>query len=70
MIIFTVHALKRMREREASRRQVTVTVEEPDLVETEENGVRLFRRKFNGHTLEVVAETGKNKIIIITVYWL
>lgn len=70
MIIFTAHALKRMQERKVSRRQVAATVNEPDLAETEENGVRLFRRKFNSHALEVVAETSKNKIIIITVYWL
>ena len=70
MIIFTVHALKRMRGRGVSRRQVAVTVEEPDLVETDANDVKLFGRKFSSHALEAVAEISKNKIIIITVYWL
>ena len=70
MIIFTAHALQRMHERKVSRRQVAATVKEPDLVETEEDGVRLFKRKFNTHILEVVAETAKAKIIIMTVYWI
>ena len=70
VIIFTAHALRRMHERKVSRRQVAMTVKKPDSVGTEESDVKLFRREFNSHTLEVVAEAAKNKIIIITVYWI
>jgi hypothetical protein len=70
MIIFTNHALKRARERKVSRQQVIATIKEPGSVSTEGGGVKLFRRKFSGRTLEVVSEISKNRIIIITLYWL
>ena len=70
MIIFTDHALKRMRERKILRAQVIETVEHPEIEIVEDDDIKLLRKKFGNKSLEVAIESGKNKIIVITLYWL
>ncbi len=70
MIIFTDHALKRMRERKVSRAQVLETIKNPEIEIVEDNNIKLLRRKFKNKPLEIAVETGKNKIIVVTLYWL
>ncbi|OGF61924.1 hypothetical protein A2926_00360 [Candidatus Giovannonibacteria bacterium RIFCSPLOWO2_01_FULL_44_40] len=70
MIIFTNHALKRMRERKVSRAQVLETIKNPEIEIVEDGNIKLARRGFAGKSLEVAIENGGNKTIVITLYWL
>ncbi|MDP3934966.1 MAG: DUF4258 domain-containing protein [Candidatus Giovannonibacteria bacterium] len=70
MIIFTDHALRRMRERKISKAQVSMVLEHPESAESEEGNIKILRKKFENRALEIVIETGKNKIIVVTLYWL
>jgi hypothetical protein len=70
MIIFTDHALRRMKERKVLKRQVVGLLKSPDSVVIEEDKLKSFQKKFGRKVLEVIAEVNKNKIIIITLYWL
>ena len=69
MIIFTDHALKRMRGRKVTKTQVAATIKNPEIEIIESGGVKLLRKKFKDKSLEVAIESGKNKIIVITLYW-
>jgi len=70
MIIFTNHALKRMRERGISRAQVLETIKNPEIEIMEDDNIKLLRRKFKDKSLGIAIESGKNKIIVVTLYWL
>ncbi len=70
MIIFTDHARRRMRERKIARAQVLETIKNPEIEIVEDDNIKLLRRKFKDKSLEVAVESGKNKIIVITLYWL
>lgn len=66
MIIFTIHALARMRERKIRRQEVKEAIKNPDMKRTMTDGITIFRKE----KLEIVSEIIKNKIIVITIYWL
>lgn len=66
MIIFTKHALIRMRERNIMKRDVIQAIKNPYTRQTESENVKIFRKE----NLEVIGEIKKNKIIVITLYWL
>ena len=70
MIIFTDHAQIRMRERKISRAQVIETIKHPEIEMIEDDDIKLVRKKFGNKSLEVAIESGKNKVIVITLYWL
>lgn len=70
MIIFTDHAKRRMRERKISKAQVSIVLEHPESAESEDGNIKILRKKFGNKVLEIVIETSKNKIIVITLYWL
>lgn len=72
MIIFTDHALRRMRERKITKAQVVETVKNPEIEMAEDDDIKLLRKHFGNQSLEVAVEMkgGKNKIIVITLYWL
>ena len=70
MIIFTVHALKRMQERSITRAEVTATLRKPDLTVLEEKDLMVFRKVYGIKTLEVISEVRKLKFIVITAYWI
>jgi len=69
MIIFTDHARIRMTERSVSRVQVMHALQTPDRI-IEEDNIRIFRKRIEDATLEVVAEIKKREVVIITLYWL
>lgn len=66
MIIFTKHALTRMRERNVTKRDIIQAIENPNMRQKESANVEIFRKE----NLEVICEIKKNKIIVITLYWL
>ncbi|KKT42037.1 hypothetical protein A2W54_03325 [Candidatus Giovannonibacteria bacterium RIFCSPHIGHO2_02_43_13] len=70
MIIFTNHAKKRMRERKILKSQIIAAIENPESAESQENDLKILRRKFGDKILELVIESGKNKVIVVTLYWL
>jgi len=59
-----------MKERGIQKPTVLETVKNPDAVRLEEDDLKLFRKEYSKRTLEIVAEIKKNKIIIVTFYWL
>lgn len=72
MIIFTDHAIRRMRGRSVSRAQVIETIKNPEIEIAEDGNIKLLRKKLGDKSLEVAVEmkSGKKKIIVITLYWL
>jgi len=58
-----------MAERKISKAQVTATIEKSERVVSEEDNIKIYSKKFDARTLEVVGEVIKHKIIVITVYW-
>ena len=70
MLLFTTHALKRMRERKITRAEVTATVKKSEAMIWEESKVAVYRKKHGVRTLEVVTEIQKSKYIVITTYWI
>lgn len=70
IVIFTDHARKRMKERKILRVHAILAVAHYDFTKREEGDAQLYRKKIHDKTLEVVAEIKKNKIIIITLYWI
>jgi hypothetical protein len=70
MIIFTDHARRRMAERKISKQQVITTLKQPDAKKDGIDRTKLLQKKYRDKTLEVVVEFYKNKIVIITLYWI
>lgn len=66
MIIFTTHALIRMRERKIRKQEARKAIENPDAKRSMSDGVIIFRK----NSLEIICQIVKNKIIVITIYWL
>ena len=66
MIIFTKHAIIRIRERKIKKQDVREALKNPDTKRTASNGVTIFQK----NKLEVAGEVIKNKIIVVTVYWI
>lgn len=67
MIIFTDHALKRIRERRISKAQVLETIKNPEIEILEDDNIKLLRRRFGSKSLEIAAEikSGKNKTVVV-----
>jgi hypothetical protein len=55
-----------MRERKISRKKAREAIKNPDAKRTRLDGIVIFRKG----KLEIVGEIVKNKIIVITIYWL
>lgn len=70
LVIFTRHVLQRMQERSITKQQVTRAVLKPDRIIADEDRISLFQRDIGSRTLEVVGKVSKNKVIVITTYWL
>jgi len=69
MIVFTRHAVQRMRERNIARSQIVNALAKPDSATLEEGDVTLFRKRYGKKILGVVTEVFKQKFIVITAYW-
>lgn len=69
MIIFTKHAITRMRERDILRKDVEKVIENPDYIQRDNNRI-IVNRKLNQKTLEVVFVRENKKTIILTCYFL
>jgi len=59
-----------MRERKILKSQIIAAIENPESAESQENDLKILRRKFGDKILELVIESGKNKVIVVTLYWL
>lgn len=69
MIIFTKHAIIRMRERGILRKDIEKVIKNPDYIQRDNNRI-IVNKKLNKKTLEVVFIKGDTKTIILTCYYL
>lgn len=69
MIIFTKHAIDRMRERGILRKDIEKVIKNPDYIQRDNNRV-IANKKLNKKTLEVVFIKENTKTIILTCYYL
>ena len=63
-IVFSEHAIERLKQRNISELQVFATVKSPQKKEESYRNRIIYKRKINNKTLEVVT-TVENKIVII-----
>ena len=67
-VVFSDHALARIKERHISKLQVYATIKNPE-VKTESYKDRLiYKRQFESKTLEVVAKKEVVSIVVISAY--
>jgi len=69
-IIFTEHAMIRLRQRNISKEQANLVLKSPDRLNESFAKRRLASKKIENKTLEVIFVEEKERIIIITAYWL
>lgn len=67
MIIFTKHALQRMKERKISKKEVGDVIDNPDSIKRDTNRI-IAKKKFKGKTIEVIFAKEGQKSLIITCY--
>ena len=70
MIVFSAHAVQRIRARKISRLLVVETIKHPQKIISGNRGRKLRQRKFGDKILEVITITEGSDIIIVTQYWL
>ena len=70
MIIFTQHAIIRMKERVISRKDVKIMIQNPDNIYRSFDDRVIFQKKIKSKTLEVIIKKDDRKTIILTCYWL
>jgi hypothetical protein len=58
-----------MHGRKVTKAQVCSVITKPDSVRIE-HGVKIYQKTMGKQALEVVGEIKKNKIIVVTAYWL
>ncbi len=69
IIVFTRHAVQRMRERNITRSQIVNALAKPDSAVLENGNISLFKRRYGKKILGIVVEVFKQKFIVITAYW-
>ncbi len=69
MIIFTKHAITRMKERNVLKKDIEKVIKNPDYIQGDNNRV-IVNKRLNRKTLEVVFVKENKKIIILTCYFL
>ena len=70
MIIFTKHAMQRMRERRITRQAVFQILRNPAKVETSGNNVRVYIGSAGRKKIKVITFERSKRIVIITLYHL
>jgi len=68
-IVFSDHALLKIRQRGLSRRTVVAVIANPDRVENTYSGREELYKKFRKRSLKVVIMRSHGKIIVITTHW-
>lgn len=69
-IKFSEHALRRLKRRKISKKDVTEAVYKPEQVLKSYRGRKLRRRSIHGGILEVVTVTEGSRITVVTAYLL
>jgi hypothetical protein len=69
-IIFTDHVKVRMKERKILKRDVLVTVENPNVTVLRKDGTTMFQKELEKGVLEIVCKKSHTTIVIITGYYL
>lgn len=68
-IKYSPHARIRLLERKITRKQIRLTLLNPDSVSQVDRNRLVARKKLNGKTLEIIYVIENKKIIIITLYY-
>src|SRR3989344_1579622 len=68
-IVFSDHALLKMRQRKLSKRTVLAVIAKPDQAEKTYSGREELYKKFRKRSLKVVIVRTNNRIIIVTAHW-
>lgn len=69
MIIFTQHALLKLKQREIKRNLVLETLKNPEKILSSRNDREIAFRKFGKLYLKVVFRKEQNNIVVITQHW-
>jgi len=69
MIIFTKHAINRVKERGILKRDILKVLENPDYIKRDNKRI-IANKKLNKETLEIIFVRENNKTIILTCYYL
>lgn len=69
MIIFTRHAITRMKERGILRKDIEKVIKNPDYIQRDNNRV-IANKKLNQKILEIIFVKENTKTIILTCYYL
>jgi len=68
-IIYTKHAEQRLRLRNITKTKVNLTIKDCDYQEKGKSNTVVYYRDFGKNYLKIITEEIKEKIIIITLYW-
>jgi len=68
-IVFSNHALLKMRQRRLSKRTVVAVIAKPDQVENTYSRREELYKKFRKRSLKVVIVRTHDRIIVITAHW-
>jgi hypothetical protein len=68
-IIFTGHAIIKLKQRKINRQLVLETIKNPSLIRPTYGFREEFYRKFGGLYLKVVIKKGKKHVIVLTAHW-
>ncbi|MDF1541447.1 MAG: DUF4258 domain-containing protein [Candidatus Thorarchaeota archaeon] len=68
MIVFTLHVLARMKQREISRDEVIMAIKSPDSVTNDKLGHSIAQLQMNDHILRVFFVERDGNTIVITAY--
>ncbi|MBS3062169.1 MAG: DUF4258 domain-containing protein [Candidatus Diapherotrites archaeon] len=67
-VVFTNHALERMKKYDFPSTLVLESLENPDRIELSNNKRKIAQKRLNGYVLRVIYEENRNLYTIITVY--
>ena len=70
MYILSTHAKERKRNRKIPVAQIDQTIRKPDKIIKSYRGRLLHRKQFGSKILEVVIRNEKEKLIVVTLYYL
>jgi len=69
-IFFSTHAKRRAKERGITLTAARLVILNPDLILPAYDGLRRYRKLIKGKTIEVVISEQKNKLVVVTLYYL
>ncbi len=69
-IVFTEHAKERLSQRDIKEKDIIQTLKNPDRILKSFGGRKIAQKKFKGKILEVVFKEEKDRLVVITNYWL